>query len=150
MPPAHLIHGYIGAGKTTLARRLEQEHRAVRFSHDEWMAALYGRDPALDQFDSHATRVPSLIEVCWRRCLSLGMDVVLDLGLWRRAERDRVRSVVQRLGAESRLYHLHCSEDEARRRINHRRNYPFRKGMRHGYYRRRQAGKEGASQRSLG
>jgi predicted kinase len=50
MPTAHLIHGYVGAGKTTFARRLEQELPAIRFSHDEWMTRLYGDDPPVDQF----------------------------------------------------------------------------------------------------
>jgi SpoVK/Ycf46/Vps4 family AAA+-type ATPase len=32
MATAHLLHGYIGVGKTTLARRLEDELSAVRFT----------------------------------------------------------------------------------------------------------------------
>jgi predicted kinase len=39
---AFLIHGYLGAGKATLARRLEVEQAAIRFTHDEWMRSLYG------------------------------------------------------------------------------------------------------------
>jgi hypothetical protein len=42
---AFMIHGYLGAGKTTLARRLEVEHAAIRFTHDYWMGTLYGDDP---------------------------------------------------------------------------------------------------------
>ena len=42
MATAVLIYGYIGAGKTTLARRLERNRPAVRFSSDEWVAGLYG------------------------------------------------------------------------------------------------------------
>jgi hypothetical protein len=37
MATAHLLNGYLGVGKTTLARRLEHELPAVRFTHDEWM-----------------------------------------------------------------------------------------------------------------
>jgi len=40
MPTAHLIHGYLGAGKTTFARQLERNIPAIRFSHDEWMVRL--------------------------------------------------------------------------------------------------------------
>jgi predicted kinase len=47
MATAHLIHGYLGAGKTTFARRLEEELPAIRFSHDEWMTNLYGDDPPI-------------------------------------------------------------------------------------------------------
>jgi predicted kinase len=35
-----LIVGLPGAGKTTLARRLEVERAALRFTPDEWMKAM--------------------------------------------------------------------------------------------------------------
>jgi predicted kinase len=35
-----MICGLPGSGKTTLARRVEAESAAVRFTPDEWMAAL--------------------------------------------------------------------------------------------------------------
>jgi predicted kinase len=47
MPAAHLIHGFLGAGKTTFARELERNIPAIRFSHDEWMVRLYGIDPPI-------------------------------------------------------------------------------------------------------
>jgi predicted kinase len=49
MATAHLIDGYIGAGKMTFARSLEQELPANRFSHNEWTANLYGDDPPIGQ-----------------------------------------------------------------------------------------------------
>jgi predicted kinase len=120
MPTAHLIHGYIGAGKTTLARRLEQELRAIRFSHDEWMTRLYGDDPPVDQFPEFHQRVSKLIDTCWTRCIELGLDVVLDLGFWSRRQRDEIRSTAVALGAGTLLYRLECPEDEAWRRIEKR------------------------------
>jgi predicted kinase len=106
MATAHLIHGYLGAGKTTFSQRLERETSAVRFTHDEWMRRLYGDDPPEQQFAEWADRVSSLMEELWRRCLQVGVDVILDFGFWSRAERDRIRSAVIELGAEFRLYRL--------------------------------------------
>lgn len=40
-PTVHLLCGLPGAGKTTLARRLEAGLPAIRFSLDEWMLRLY-------------------------------------------------------------------------------------------------------------
>jgi predicted kinase len=79
-PLAFLLHGYLGVGKTTLARRLEAEHAAIRFTHDEWMRALYGNDPPEAFFAEYAGRVSGLIEATWTRCLELGLNVVLDFG----------------------------------------------------------------------
>lgn len=120
MVTAHLIHGYIGAGKTTFARRLEQELPAIRFSHDEWMANLFGDDPPIDQFPEFRQRVSKLIDTYWTRCVNLGLDVVLDLGFWSRRQRDEARAIAMGLGARTRLYLLECSEDEAWRRVDKR------------------------------
>lgn len=120
MPTAHLIHGYLGAGKTTFARRLEGEMTAVRFTHDEWMERLHGEDPPAERFAEYAERVSSLMEEVWRRCLAAGVDVILDSGFWSRAERDRTRMTVAQLGADVRLYRLACPDDEAWQRIDAR------------------------------
>lgn len=120
MTTAHLIHGYLGAGKTTFAKALEVEASAIRFTHDEWMQKLYGNDPPKEQFASYAKRVSEVMEGVWERCLQIGVDVVLDYGFWSRSERDRVRSVVADIGADYRLYYLACSDGEAWRRIEAR------------------------------
>lgn len=120
MATAHLIHGYLGAGKTTFARRLERELPAVRFTHDEWMSRLYGVDPPENLFPVYAARVSALMEEVWQRCLVAGIDVVVDTGFWSRSERDRTRATVAGLGGHCRLYRLRCSDDVAWRRIEAR------------------------------
>jgi predicted kinase len=120
MATAHLLFGYLGSGKTTFAKRLEVERGAVRFTPDEWMAHLFGDDPPEESLPEKAEAILELLEPLWTRCLSLGLDVVLDYGFWRRRERDEVRLVVERLGASACLYRLRCPDDEARMRINAR------------------------------
>jgi predicted kinase len=120
MATAHLLFGFLGAGKTTLARRLELEYGAVRFTPDEWMARLFGDDPPAESFPEEAGALLELLEPLWTRCLSVGVDVILDYGFWRRSERDHVRSLVEQLGASARLYRLACPDEEARRRIDAR------------------------------
>ena len=120
MLTAHLIHGYLGAGKTTFARQLERDIPAIRFSHDEWMVRLYGDDPPIEQFAVFYWRIHEQVEEIWLRCLELGLDVVLDFGFWTRQERDATRAKIIELGAEARLYRLTCPEDEAWRRIEKR------------------------------
>jgi predicted kinase len=120
MATAHLIHGYLGAGKTTFARQLERGLPAVRFSHDEWMTRLYGTDPPLEHFPEFYRRVSEQINAVWPRCLDLGLDVILDLGFWSRRQRNETRSYIASIGAEARLYHLSCSDDDAWERIEKR------------------------------
>ncbi|HXU71351.1 MAG TPA: AAA family ATPase [Polyangia bacterium] len=120
MATAHLIHGFLGAGKTTFARRLEREHDAVRFTHDEWMSALYGSDPPAEHFAEFSERVFRLMETVWTRVLASGVDVVLDDGMSSRKRRDALRDTVRALGGESKLYSLRCSEAVARARCRAR------------------------------
>jgi predicted kinase len=120
MATAHLLFGFLGSGKTTLAKALEQRHHAVRFSPDEWMARLFGEDPPAAIFQAKAMAVLDLLEPVWTRCLGLGIDVVLDYGLWTRAERDHARALVRESGGEAVLYRVECPEDEARRRVAQR------------------------------
>jgi len=120
MPTAHLIHGFLGVGKTTLARRLAETVPAIRFSHDEWMARLYGNDPPVEHFPEFYRRVSEQLEQVWPRCLELGVDVVLDFGFWTRRERDAFRAKVAAVGALARLYRVTCFEEEAWRRIEKR------------------------------
>ena len=117
VPTAHLMFGFLGSGKTTLAKKLELQHSAVRFTPDEWMARLYGEDPPADAFQNRATAILDTMRPIWLRCLSLGLDVVLDYGFWSRAERDRVRAEVKGIGATPVLWAVSCSDDEARNRI---------------------------------
>ena len=117
---AFLIHGYLGAGKTTLARRIEVEQAAIRLTHDEWMRSLYGDDPPETRFSEYAKRVSGVMEAVWTRCVALKMNVVLDFGFWTRSERDRVRDLVASLGGNSVLYRLSCPDEVAWSRIEKR------------------------------
>ena len=76
MATVHLIHGYLGVGKTTFAKRLEAELPAIRFTHDEWMARLYGTDPPVEMYGEYFRRVSEQIAETWPRCIALGVDVI--------------------------------------------------------------------------
>lgn len=119
-PSIHAIHGFIGAGKTTLARQLEQRLPALRLNADEWMVELYGPDPAEGIFRPGLDRVNLLIRHLAERALYLGLNVVLDDGYWTRASRDELRAWAEHLGVALRLHALNLPEDEARNRVARR------------------------------
>jgi predicted kinase len=117
---AHLIHGFVGTGKTTYAVKLEKEVPAIRFSIDEWIILLYGQNPHKESFPEHYSRVEALIWQVASRCLLLGQDVVMDFGFWSRVSRDAARQRVRDTGADSILYWVSCGEDTMRERVLHR------------------------------
>ncbi len=114
---AYLLHGFVGAGKTTFARQLEQRHRAQRFTHDEWMHRLYGANPPKQHFVEYARRIDDILWPCALRVLELGVDIVMDTGFWTRASRDSAKARVEASGGRAMLYAITCPEAELRRRV---------------------------------
>lgn len=58
----YLMHGFVGSGKSTRARQLEQAIHAVRFTPDEWMTLLFGFDPPADKFAEHLAAILELAQ----------------------------------------------------------------------------------------
>lgn len=60
-PTAYVICGFIGAGKTTFARKLEKETGAIRITKDEWMIKIFGNKIASDdnfaEYDKNVTEL---------------------------------------------------------------------------------------------
>lgn len=91
-----LIVGLPGAGKTSWARRLEEERAGVRFTPGVWMDSLFGISEA------NGRRWVLESELLWgvaARVLTLGVDVILDYGCWSEEERDMFRTRAHELGA---------------------------------------------------
>jgi predicted kinase len=101
-----------GCGKTTAARQFEAEHAALRLTKDDWMKALYG-----DENPSSASDVVEgrLIGIALR-AVTLGVNVVLDFGLWSRDERSALRHAGDEGGASVVLWYAPISLSEQRRR----------------------------------
>jgi predicted kinase len=123
-PHIHALHGFIGSGKTTLARRLERELPGMRFSSDEWMVSLYGADPPAELFPVYFSRVMAVLQAQWTRALELGIPVILDHGFWTRESRDVLRAKAAALGVPLTLYALTLPDAEALRRVQARNAEP--------------------------
>ncbi|AWN23616.1 hypothetical protein DKM44_10555 [Deinococcus irradiatisoli] len=120
-PTLHLMVGLPGAGKTTLARQLETEHHALRLTKDEWMMPLFG----WGEFGNKREVLEGLLWTVAARALSLGLNVVLDYGLWGRSERDDYRARAAALGARVQFHYLDAPFEELWRRIDARNKAPL-------------------------
>ena len=115
-PTLFLTVGLPGTGKTTGARRIEVERTALRLTKDEWVKALYGLANPPSASDVIEGR---LIEIGLRG-LELGIDVVIDFGLWGRDERSALRQAAADLGATVQMRYYELAPTEQRRRLDQR------------------------------
>ena len=115
-PTMYVMVGLPAAGKTTLARRIEIEHQALRFTPDEWMIPLFGESMA----DGKRYVLEGRFIANALRALQLGYNVVLDFGVWSKDERTALRWLASTVGAECELVYLAIGEDEQQDRINQR------------------------------
>jgi predicted kinase len=121
MPTAHLICGSTGAGKTRYAMALAERTKGVLLSMDEWMSVLFIPDrpnpPNLEWAIERTERCERQMWAVARQVIARGIDVVLDWGLSRVLERDRVRTWVAQAAAESKLHYLDVGRDTRLRRV---------------------------------
>jgi predicted kinase len=111
-----LLCGLPGSGKTTTARRIAGETGGVRFCPDEWMTAL-----DIDLFDEAArAKVEALQWALAQELLALGQTVIIEWGVWSRAERDVVRKRARELGAGVELVYLDVPIDVLLERLDAR------------------------------
>jgi predicted kinase len=115
-PTLFLTVGLPCTGKTTAARRLEREHRALRLTKDEWVKALYGQDNPPSAQDVIEGRLIGI----GLRALELGVDVVIDFGLWSQDERSALRQAAAEVGARVELHYFEVTPAEQRRRLDQR------------------------------
>ena len=80
MPEIHLLHGFMGFGKTTLAKKLARKLPAIRFTPDEIMLSLFGRTP--ENFQEKYKIVDSDIKEKTKIEINKGNNVILDYGFW--------------------------------------------------------------------
>jgi predicted kinase len=115
-----LLCGLPGSGKTTTGRRIAAESGGVRFCPDEWMTAL-----GVDLFDEETrAKVEALQWELAQELLALGQTVIIEWGVWSRAERDAVRERARELGSRVELVYLDVPVDVLLERLDIRNRDP--------------------------
>tara|TARA_R110000824_G_scaffold155226_1_gene327512 strand:+ start:61200 stop:61688 length:489 start_codon:yes stop_codon:yes gene_type:complete len=121
MATVHIIFGPLGAGKSTLAKRLVEENKAICFSIDEWMHDLFDEDrPAQLSLAWVWPRVRRCEARIWKTCvpiLQAGNDVVLDLGFMTVESREQQRKLTVDAGFQVANHFVDADRQVRRERV---------------------------------
>jgi predicted kinase len=120
MATLHLMIGLPCSGKTTRAKELEIELKALRLTPDEWHRHLFGQDATHPEHDNRHNKIE---ELQWRvaaSTLALGKDVILDFGMWQLSERQDFRKRAAAIGATTVIHLLDVPHDELFARLEAR------------------------------
>jgi predicted kinase len=119
-PTLHLTVGLPGVGKTTLARTIAHEDKAVRLTPDEWMIPLFGTTWRESETGGKRDVLEGRLLWTAHEVLGAGGSVVLDFGCWSAAERWAVRAVAEHASGSFLLHFVDLPEAERRARAKAR------------------------------
>lgn len=113
----HLVCGSTGAGKTTYAGKLSRQFGALHLSIDDWMVGLFAADkpqrPDWQWIDERVRRCERQMVATALQLGHLGTPSILDLGLQRADQRQRIAAAVT---ADRLAVHLHFLDVDAAER----------------------------------
>ena len=114
-----LVCGKLCSGKSTYAEKLRREHPAVLLSIDEIMLALFGLY-AGERHDEYAEKTKKLLYGKSVELVAAGVDVILDWGFWRKAERTAAKAFYAARNIPCEFHFLDVRDDVWKERIEKR------------------------------
>ncbi len=125
----HFLCGKIAAGKSTLAKALAAQNRAVVLSEDEWLPLLYPDELlTIPDYMCYSTRLKKVVGPLVRDLLAAGVTVVLDFPANTMEQRRWMKELADSTGAPHTLHYLDVSDEVCKDRLKARNaggDHPF-------------------------
>lgn len=115
-PTLHFMCGKMAAGKSTLARKLAEQHGAILICEDIWLQQLYPTEiRSFDDYIAYARRLKAVIAPHVKAVLAQGVSVVLDFPANVPAQRAWFRELIDASGVDHLMHfvntdHSRCIE----------------------------------------
>ncbi len=114
-----LICGKLCCGKTTYAKKLSKEIQAVRFSSDDIMLSLFGKDLG-DKHDEVAQRVQNFLIQQSLEIYEAGVSVIVDFGFWKKAQREQIAAFYEEHGIKPEWHYIDIDDETWKRNLEKR------------------------------
>lgn len=113
----YIIHGFIGAGKTTFSKKLASEIGAVHLNPDEWCVKLFSKK----NYEANWEKCfADTMDILWNKTkeyLNKGTDVILDMVFWDRESRNLAKDVATKSNSYFKHYYIYVPDNIAKQRI---------------------------------
>ncbi|WP_334190732.1 AAA family ATPase [Noviherbaspirillum sp.] len=108
----HFLCGKMAAGKTTLSRKLADQHHAILVCEDAWLQQLYSTEIAnFDDYLKYSKRLKLVIGPLVTELLCNGISVVLDFPANVPASRTWIRDIFESANAEHVLHFVDTTNE---------------------------------------
>lgn len=119
-----LLLGPVGAGKTTFGLTLAQKESAIFLNLDEWMTTLFRpdrpQDNIMEWYASRVSRCKHQILSMTEKSLSNQVNVILEIGLLRRTEREKFFNWCDERNIRLKIYIFDVERSIRRERVKKR------------------------------
>lgn len=109
--------GFMGFGKTTLAKHLEKELPAVCLSHDEFMTDLYGRNLPEKEFREKYDVIDNMLWNLAKKIILCDCNVIIDYGFWSKKTRCLANGKAKSVCPNVIFHELICDMQTAKQRV---------------------------------
>ena len=123
----YIIQGFIASGKSTFSKKLSLETKAIHLNPDEWVTKLYEKEFCMNNWNDCFDNVLKKLWDDTKEYLNNGIDVIFDMGFWKKNDRDYARKIAFESGAICKHYYLYVPDEILKERIVFTRNEEWAK-----------------------
>jgi len=117
----HFFCGKMAAGKSTLAKKLSDQHHAILLSEDDWLSQLYPEEIIdISGYIKYSARLQNILSEHIQSLLSQGVSVVLDFPGNTRDQRNWFRNIYEQANVSHTLHFVDVSDDICKQQLKER------------------------------